>query len=158
MPFDCTPIIDAREQLPAVGAGMLNFRASPPKAELISARPLPLWHSSRHAEYVDDALAVLARARELIADEQHWCQRSFARGWFDMPVPIWSAFVRRYCALGAIMRAGRKLGLPIKEARNALEWQTVRPIPDWNDDRWRTHRDVIAAFDAAIAALDRKSV
>ena len=56
------------------------------------------------------------------------------------------------------MRAGRKLGLLIKGARNALEWQTVRPIPDWNDDRWRTHGDVIAAFDAAIAALDRKSV
>ena len=53
------------------------------------------------------------------------------------------------------MRAGRRLGLPVNDARRALEWQTVRPIPDWNDERRRTHGEVIAAFDAAIATLDR---
>src|SRR2546423_7621635 len=30
--------------------------------------------------------SVLARARELIADEQRWCRRSFARGWAGIPV------------------------------------------------------------------------
>ena len=56
------------------------------------------------------------------------------------------------------MRAGRELGLPVKEASKALEWQTVRPVPDWNDDARRTHADVIATFDSAIAALDRSTV
>jgi hypothetical protein len=29
----------------------------------------------------------------------------------------------------------------------------VRPVPDWNDDKVRTHAEVVAAFDAAIVAL-----
>jgi hypothetical protein len=36
----------------------------------------------------------------------------------------------------------------------ALEWQTVRPIHDWNDDPKRTHADVIAAFDRTITVLE----
>ena len=52
------------------------------------------------------------------------------------------------------MRAGRELRLPADDASKALEWQTVRPVPDWNDDKVRTHAEVIAAFDAAIATLD----
>jgi hypothetical protein len=39
-----------------------------------------------------------------------------------------------------------------------LEWQTIRPVANWNDDPWRTHADVIAAFDGAIAALDTSAV
>jgi hypothetical protein len=151
MPFDCTPIIDTPNRLPAA-------RAIPWTAEPISARPIPNWHVSRQSERLDDAVAVLTKARELLAAEQRWCKRSFARTWLDIPVPAPSALARRYCALGAIMRAGRKLGLPVKEARRALEWQTVRPIPDWNDDPRRMHGEVIAAFDAAIAALGRSTV
>jgi hypothetical protein len=59
--------------------------------------------------------------------------------------------------LGAIMRAGRELGLPVKDAAKALEWQTVRPVADWNDDPRRTHADVITTFDHAIAALYRST-
>jgi hypothetical protein len=36
----------------------------------------------------------------------------------------------------------------------ALEWQTVRPIHDWNDEPRQTHADVLAGFDRAIAALE----
>jgi hypothetical protein len=100
----------------------------------------------------------LAEARELLSDEQRWCKRSFARTWLGIPVPTRSGLARRYCALGAIMRVGRKLGLPVNDAHRALEWQTVRPIPDWNDEPRRTHGEVIAAFDAAIAALDKSAV
>jgi hypothetical protein len=42
----------------------------------------------------------------------------------------------------------------IEEARSVLEWHTARPIEQWNDDPERTHAEVIAAFDGAIAALD----
>jgi hypothetical protein len=70
-----------------------------------------------------------------------------------VPVPIHSRFARRFCAIGAIYRAGRDLGLPVDGACSALEWQTVRTIPYWNDGRRRTHAEVIAAFDAAIVAL-----
>jgi len=67
---------------------------------------------------------------------------------------VGSRYARRFCALGAIKRAGRELGLPVNEASRALEWQTVRPVPDWNDDKVRTHAEVIAAFGAAIATLN----
>ena len=157
MPFDGAPIIDAPKSLPAIGDDVLDYRINAPKADAIIARRIPAWHASRRPECVRDTLAILARARELLVDERRWCQRSFARGWLDIPVPSQSAFARRYCALGAIMRAGREFGLPVKEATSALEWQTVRPIPDWNDDPWRTHAEVIATFDHAIAALYRST-
>ena len=154
MPFDCAPIIDAPKSLPALGRDVLEFRTNPPKAGTIIARPIPAWHASRRPECVADALAVLTGARALLADERRWCKGSFARGWLELPVSAGSVFARRYCALGAIMRAGREFGLPVEDARNALEWQTRRPVANWNDDPWRTHADVIAAFDGAIAAID----
>jgi hypothetical protein len=153
MPFDCTPITDAPKQVPPLEGHVITF-GTRPDTELIIARPIPAWHSSRRPEYISDALAVLARARELIADEPRWCRRSFARSWFNIPVPVQSGAARRFCAIGAIMHAGRKLGLRVEEARNVLEWQIARPIEQWNDDPLRTHPEVIAAFDAAIAALD----
>jgi hypothetical protein len=52
------------------------------------------------------------------------------------------------------MRACDELGLPSHDACTALEWQTVRPVQDWNDDPQRTHADVITTFDAAIVALE----
>src|SRR6266513_2829502 len=155
MPFDGTPVANAPKRLYAVGSDLLHFGTTPtPPAYTAPSRPIPAWHSSRRTEYVGDTLAVLARARELIADERRWCRRSFARSWLNVPVPVQSAAARRYCALGAVMYAGRKLGLPVEQARNALEWQTARPVQDWNDDPLRTHAEVIAAFDGAIAALD----
>ena len=51
------------------------------------------------------------------------------------------------------MRAAHELDLQVVEARTALEWQTGRPIQDWNDDPVRRHAEVMAKFDAAIAAL-----
>jgi hypothetical protein len=158
MPFDCTPIIDASRSSAALSHDGLGCGTQLAKVEGIVARPVPAWHVSRRRECVRDTLAILGRARELLVDERSWCQRSFARGWLDIPVRSHSAFALRYCALGAVMRAGRELGLPVKGATQALEWQTVRPIPDWNDDPWRTHVDVIATFDHAIAALYRSTV
>ena len=158
MPFDCTPIIDAPKSLPALAGEILDFRTNSPKAGVIIARPIPAWHASRRPECVADTLAVLAMARALLADEQRWCRGSFARGWLDIPVPVRSVFVSRFCMLGAVMRAGRKLGLPTEDAANALEWQTRRPVQYWNDDPARTHAEVIAAFDGAIAALDTSAV
>ena len=147
MPFDCAPIIEApRPRSPAVDG--LDFDASP-STERVSARSIPAW---------GDAVTILAEARELLSDEQRWCKRSFARTWLGIPVLVQSRLARRYCALGAIMRAGRKFGLPVNNAQRALGWQTVRPIPDWNDEPRRTHGEVIAAFDAAIMALDESAV
>jgi hypothetical protein len=148
MPFDGTPTIDWARQ---VSAGECLI---PQASLLIRPRPIPSWYVSRRPECVDAAIAVLVRAREIISDERQWCKRSFAVTWLDIPVHVGSHFARRFCALGAIKRAGRELRLPVDEASRVLEWQTVIQVPDWNDDKIRTHAEVIAAFDAAIAAID----
>jgi hypothetical protein len=63
----------------------------------------------------------------------------------------------RFCALGAIRRAGHELGLAAEDACTALECQTGRPIQDWNDDPARRHAEVVAMFGAAISALERSA-
>ena len=153
MPFDCTPVIDQPKQLSAAAVdGGIGIIARSTVA--LSPRPIPTWYVSRQPASIDTAIAVLDHARELISDERRWCKRAFAVTWLGIPVTVGSRYARRFCALGAIKRAGRDLGLPVDDASRALEWQTVRPVPHWNDDKVRTHAEVVAAFDAAIATLD----
>jgi hypothetical protein len=152
MPFDCTPIVEAPTQLTGVSDDR-PARGIKRTAGTLRPRPMPVGQASRRPESVDSTLAVLGRARELLAGDQRWCRGSFARSWFRLPVPVHSAVARRYCALGAIMRAGCELQLRVDHARSTLEWQTGRAIKDWNDDPARTHAEVIAAFDAAVVAV-----
>jgi hypothetical protein len=157
MPFDSTPVIDDLKKFPTVGHAVLHLSTDPRMVGAVTIRPIPAWHSSLHSEQIAKTLRVLVRARELIGDEQSWCRRTFARGWGGIPVPLQSATARRFCAVGAVLRAGRELGVPVNDAHSALKWQTVRPVQDWNDDRARTHTDVLAAFDAAIVTLESAS-
>ena len=145
MPFDCTPVIEQPKHLSSVAGKTIEIRF------LKSASLTSNWYLSQ--KEVETAVAVLTRARELISDEGRWCKGTLARGWLDVPVPVKSRLARRFCAIGAIERAGSQLGLPIADACSALEWQIIRSIPRWNDARRRTHADVVAAFDAAIGTL-----
>jgi hypothetical protein len=77
MPFDCTPVIEQARQLPAVdGKIVVKFLPTAP----ISS-PILNWYANRDA--VNTAAAVLLLAREVIADERHWCKGTLARGWLD---------------------------------------------------------------------------
>jgi hypothetical protein len=153
MPFDCAPLIDEPKQAAATAVEALGTNIVAGSAGAIRPRPIVPWYMSRRAEGVDAAVAVLAHALELISDERHWCKRAFAFTWLDIPVPVGSRYARRFCALGAIIRAGRELGLPVENASTALARQTMRPVIEWNDDKLRTHAEVVAAFDAALDAL-----
>ena len=154
MPFDSTSVTGDLKQLCTAENAALHLSTGSRMAEAATIRPIPAWHSSLLSEQIDNTLRVLVRARELIADERRWCRRAFARGWGGIPVPVQSLAARSFCAVGAIRRAGRELGLSVNDARSALEWQTVCPAQDWNDAPARTHRDVLAAFDAAIVTLE----
>jgi hypothetical protein len=153
MPFDCTPVIYPPKQISASAADALGISVMARSTGAVRRRSIPPWYVNRQAESVDAAVAVLSRARDLISDERRWCKPAFAFTWLDIPVPVGSRYARRFCALGALIRAGRELGLPVDAASRALEWQTVRPVIDWNDDKLRTHAEVVVAFDAAIDAL-----
>src|SRR5712671_7246662 len=72
MPFDCARIIDAPD-LSTVGNGDLrNLLGASPGA--VRTRPIPSWHISRRLGCRAEVLAVLARARAVLSDEQRWCQ------------------------------------------------------------------------------------
>jgi hypothetical protein len=152
MPFDGTPLSEKnlRSRLPCHLLGVdIGSQTDRPAA----AGALPndlLGNRSRSATV---SLRVLIRARELLAEKEHWCQRSIARGWFGIPVPANSAKARRYCALGALTRAGYELGLPFEGASVALQRQMGCLIPNWNDHSTRTHAEVLATFDATIDTL-----
>jgi hypothetical protein len=113
MPFDCTPVIDQTKQIRDAAVDALGVRVIARSTGPVRPRPIPPWYVNRQAESVDAAVAVLSRARDLISDERRWCKRAFAFTWLDIPVPIGSRHARRFCALGAIISAGRELGLPV---------------------------------------------
>ena len=149
MPFDCTPVIDPPKQASPAAVDTLCIRGLSPSLPLRS-RASPTWFVSWELG-TNTAVAVLTRARDLISAERRWCKRAFAVTWLDIPVTAGSRYARRFCALGAIKRAARELRLPADGAQAALERQTGDSVPDWNDDKTRTHSEVVAAFDAAIA-------
>src|SRR5258707_12754659 len=108
MPFDCSPIIETPKLSRAADADLLDFRPGTRATEPVRPRPIPAWHVSLRPETVGDTLALLARARVLLADEQRWCQRAFARSW-SSPVRRQPPLPGRSCAFGPFMRAGRGL-------------------------------------------------
>jgi hypothetical protein len=112
---------------------------------------IPPRPAMRRSKADREAIAVLSRARELILEEGHWCRGMYARAWFFLPVRPEFKAARRYCALGAIMRAAHELHLPTGRASAALKRQTGSLIPNWNDSPRRTHTEVLAAFDAALS-------
>jgi hypothetical protein len=154
MPFDSMTMIDRPVRLVALDPTLRTFGPSVEGPGSAGFRPIPAWHPVRDPNRIGLAIGILARARELIADDERWCRRSFARGWAGIPVPAKSAVAQRFCALGAVMRAAHELGAAGEDACNALEWQTRRPVQDWNDDPARRHAEVLALFDAAIAGLE----
>src|SRR5262245_13181389 len=125
MPFDGTSTTDWVRQVSA-------RECLGPEA-CVRTRPIPSWYVSRRPQSVDATIAVLVRAREIIFHEGHWCKRSYAATWLDIPVFVGWRCARRFCALGAIMRAGHDLRLPVDDAIRVLGWQIVRPVADWND-------------------------
>ena len=158
MPFDCTPIIDNPNPLTGAGHSTVSFSIAPAEPKPDEVTPISARHPDRDPESISSTIAVLVRARALIVDERHWCQWSFARRWGKIPVSPRSTFARRFCAIGAVKRAASELLLPMQNARIALERQTSREVERWNDDPRRTHAEVIAVFDGAIAALEAIAV
>jgi hypothetical protein len=158
MPFDCMPAIENPNPLDAGSYSPLALSINPSKRNPDEVTAVLALHPHRGPEGISSTIAVLVRARSLIADERHWCQWSFARGWAKIPVPPRSRFARRFCAIGAVKRAACELLLPSQNARIALERQTGREVERWNDDPRRTHAEVIAVFDGAIADLEANAV
>lgn len=99
-----------------------------------------------------DAHEVLVRARNLIDDPKDWCGdagSSVTRG----PRCAVHAIIHAYVGPGAVSRPS-VLDESLRGFGDVIgnDGAAVPPIVRWNDDTRRTHAEVIAAFDKAIAA------
>lgn len=115
-------------------------------------------------------LKILRAGRALIATPESWTQRSFARTKEGDPCASFSVAAVCYCSLGALNRAGGAFEeeLPHNRARRLLseemqiaygdeegmdEPRTAHEIVTYFNDN-KTHAEVLAAWDRAIAKLE----
>jgi hypothetical protein len=100
-------------------------------------------------------IQIVERARELVADEEHWCRGELARDARGMGVcPLSDSAVKR-CGLGAVIAAAYQLTHDF-DAADQLGREALRPrygaatVIHVNDTRG--HAAVLALFDEVIAA------
>ena len=92
----------------------------------------------------------LARARRLLAKRDVWTQEAYARDASGRIVDSQSLNAVRFCCSGAIYTTEHPLRGSV-EAR-ALVGQVIgQDLEVWNDSPDRKHKDVLDAFDDAIA-------
>lgn len=127
------------------------------------AEPLPTFPPAT------TALEVLTRTRSLLSHPGAWTQFHWA-AWPDVLRPGGIAISSngnaplacRVCLEGALERAsgGSQISPVVVESRPLLEANDLlcvllnrRSVRVWNDDSRRTHADILALLDAAIARL-----
>jgi hypothetical protein len=104
-------------------------------------------------------LDVLKAARERISDPARWTQGDYARLLNDEGCGGTHPEAVKWCAYGALSVAGRPHIGPINAASDAIESLLADDgycpdLVDFNDTH--THAEVLALFDAAIAAESTK--
>ena len=100
-------------------------------------------------------IQIVERARELIADEQHWCRRHFGEDAHGFPVSPTSPSAIKWCGLGALIAAAYQLTCKA-DAAYQVGYQALLPrygsatVIHINDVRG--HAAVLALFDEVLAA------
>lgn len=90
---------------------------------------------------------VLVKARELLAEPGRWTQETAARDAAGLPVGATSDAAVCWCLIGAL-DAVRDGTTALAQLRRTLGCSSVSA---WNDAPERTHADVLALLDRAIA-------
>jgi hypothetical protein len=100
------------------------------------------------------SVAIIERARELIAEPEHWCRGSYARGKGGVSVSVGDSSARRFCAMGALILAALELTGDIQRGRE-LAYRAASTISQTGSlvfvNDHRGHAAVLALFDKAIA-------
>lgn len=101
---------------------------------------------------------VLMKAKELIATPDTWTKDELAKDAFGVATDPLGPNARCYCSIGAVIKAHHFYGSPAGTRGRAYLSRAVReiapetpvpPVSDYNDTR--THEEVLAMFDKAIA-------
>lgn len=97
---------------------------------------------------------ILTAARGLICTPDRWVQGDGATDSLGNSVSMRHPSATCRCTLFAILTvgSGAEAGLAIDTLRQVIDLPEDVSLPEWNDTPGRTHADVMAAFDAAIAA------
>jgi len=110
-----------------------------------------------------EAAVVLRKARALLEKPEHWTQGMMARGKSGRRIFYGSRSAVCWCADGAIWRAANgslisRKGWVANAAEQYLSAATGRRVSAFNDAPERTHAEVLAAFDRAIALAEAANV
>jgi len=100
-------------------------------------------------------LEILKAARELLAVPERWTTGVLARAQSGYEVTPSSAKAVSWCMSGACLKIGgdeSTFSATFCSVIDALDLDTCIPI--WNDAPERTHAEVLARFDTAIAKLE----
>lgn len=98
---------------------------------------------------------ILIAARAKIEAPERWGKGRFSRLSDGSPCYPDDDRAFCFCAEGAVFASGARWAAKAKAMtflRDAAVGDEFTSIPDWNDAPTRTHTEVIAAFDRAIAA------
>lgn len=93
----------------------------------------------------------LRAAKALVDTPEKWLQGRYAADENGDPRCVNELDAVRFCALGAIYKAAVGAGSDYHLARDAFYDVAGEIVSEWNDAPARTHAEVMAAFDAAIA-------
>ncbi|MGH2931338.1 MAG: DUF6197 family protein [Gaiellaceae bacterium] len=116
------------------------------------------------------AAAMMSEARRLVISG--WCQGAHARDRGGLEVPSWSEEARSWSLLGALLSSwhhqdaqrNADVGAHLADAHALGEATEVlgevvgtAALDRWNDAATRTKKDVVAAMDGALVALNGSS-
>ncbi len=102
-------------------------------------------------------IAALSKARDLIADPAHWCQRRVAKTIMGYAADPNSESAHSFCSYGALERSVGGLNSAENMGAYGRAGEHLRltigsnALGVWNDEN--SHATVLAAFDATIARL-----
>jgi hypothetical protein len=108
------------------------------------------------------ATEILESARALVSPPGTWIQKDIAKDAAGDGISAFNPDAVCFCMMGAIHRAAFDKGIkrfdPARaDAIHALKFvvqgEGFSSIPDFNDAKKRTQREVLQAFDTAIATL-----
>ncbi len=99
----------------------------------------------------------LRKARDLLADPEHWVKGAYARSQDGVVISALNKNAACWCLLGALQRAtGREEDNGPTYSHVATVARTTGrfPLSDFNDHPLRQHREVLDLLDEAIAWLE----
>lgn len=97
-----------------------------------------------------NAREILVKARALLEDPTRWMQDAYNKD-ADGNEFVDDAYAICWCAEGALLYAIGPDTIENAKAQLFLENAIGGNVPGWNDAPGRTHAEILAGFDAAIA-------